>query len=281
MERARLAELRHHLDMVAQVALTAQLQDGYIDSGKKTKKALYTSVRSQFDPGNPDEYFDYQNRISTLKNLDTNLSNESSLPIKQEESSTTIMILSQPQSSPIIHFANQHYLQKQSFFLLQQQYAVLDNLPQSTPISSSILPLNILDNPPPKEIPNEKMTPLKTKLTIRFELCEEENDDNNNNDLILSNIQEIIDEIKVSITNDQIIYRPPPPPLLALSQTIRRKYLEQLIEIKLNNQLRSIKDLPISPTNYSFVFHGIISTYILRIKKKKNFIFFFFFFDDN
>ncbi|CAF2487152.1 unnamed protein product [Rotaria sp. Silwood2] len=190
--------------------------------------------------------------ITPLRQLE--LKNESSLPIKQKESSTTIMILSQPQSSPIIHFANQHYLQKQSFFLLQQQYAVLDNLPQSTPISSSILPLNILDNPRPKEIPNEKMTPLKTKLTIRFELF--------------------------SITNDQIIYRPPPPPLLALSQTIRRKYLEQLIEIKLNNQLRSIKDLPISPTNYSFVFHGIISTYILRIKKKKNFIFFFFF-DDN
>ncbi len=40
---------------------------------KKTKTALYTPARGQFDEGNPDEYFFRQNRIITLDNLRMNL----------------------------------------------------------------------------------------------------------------------------------------------------------------------------------------------------------------
>jgi hypothetical protein len=95
---------------------------------------------------------------------------------------------------------------------------------------------------------------MKTKPTIRFELCD------NDNDLILPNVQEIINELQISINNNQII--PRPPPLLALSQAIRRKHPEQLIETKSNEQISSIKDLPNAPANYSFVFYGFTSTYV-------------------
>jgi hypothetical protein len=64
-----------------------------------------------------------------------------------------------------------------------------------------------------------KTTALKTKPTIRFELC------NNDDDLILSNVQEMINELQISINNDQII--PLPPPLVVLSQAIQRKYSKQ------------------------------------------------------
>jgi hypothetical protein len=165
----------------------------------------------------------------------------------------------------------------------QKQYAALGNRPQSTPVSSPILrptlPLNILDNQQPKEIfikkdpkENQCITPLKTidyssftritplnptKSKVRFEICHNEDDDN---DLILPNIQEIINQLQTSINNDRLI--PRPPPLLALSQAIRRKHPEQLIDTKLNNQITSIKDLPNSPANYSFVFYGFTSTYV-------------------
>lgn len=105
-----------------------------------------------------------------------------------------------------------------------------------------------------------KVTPLekindKTKSEIRFEINQNENDEN---DFILPNVEEINRELE-PITNDvQII--PRPPPLLALSQAIRTKHPEQLIDSKLNNQLPSIKDLPYSLANYSFVFYGFSST---------------------
>jgi hypothetical protein len=63
---------------------TEQFQDVNIDSGKKTKKILYTPVRGQFDQGNPDEYFDHQNRIITLENLGMNLPGKSSLFFKNQ-----------------------------------------------------------------------------------------------------------------------------------------------------------------------------------------------------
>jgi hypothetical protein len=97
-----------------------------------------------------------------------------------------------------------------------------------------------------------RITPLKTKPIIQFEVCHEEDD------FVLPNVQEMIDNIQISINHDQII--PRPPPLLALSQAIRRKHPEQLIETKLNNPLPSIEDLPNAPANYSFVFHGFTST---------------------
>lgn len=56
-----------------------QFQDLNIDSGKKTKKILYTPVRGEFDQGNPEEYFDHQNRIITLDNLGMNLPSKFSL----------------------------------------------------------------------------------------------------------------------------------------------------------------------------------------------------------
>jgi hypothetical protein len=63
---------------------TGQLQDVNIDSGKKTKKVLYTPVRGQFDQGNPDEYFDHQNRIITLENLGMNLPSKSSFLLQKK-----------------------------------------------------------------------------------------------------------------------------------------------------------------------------------------------------
>ncbi len=99
-----------------------------------------------------------------------------------------------------------------------------------------------------------RVTPLKSKATIRFEVCHEEDD------FVLPNVQEMIDNIQISINHDQII--PRPPPLLALSQRIQRKYPEELFETKLNDPLSSIKDLPNAPANYSFVFHGFTSTYV-------------------
>ena len=100
-----------------------------------------------------------------------------------------------------------------------------------------------------------RVTPLKSKPTIRFEVCHEEEDD-----FVLPNVQEMIDNIQTSINHDQII--PRPPPLLALSQRIRRKYPEELIETKLNNLLPSIEDLPNAPANYSFVFHEFSPAYV-------------------
>jgi hypothetical protein len=90
-------------------------------------------------------------------------------------------------------------------------------------------------------------------------------DDDNDNDIILPNVQEIINQIQTSINNDRII--PRPPPLLALSQAIRRKHPEQLIDTKLNDQLPSIKDLPNAPANYSFVFYGFTSTQLDEAKR--------------
>jgi hypothetical protein len=77
----------------------------------------------------------------------------------------------------------------------------------------------------------------------------------NDNNLIFPNVQEIINELQISINNDEII--PRPPPLLALSQVIQRKYPEKLIE-----QLPSMEDLPNAPANYSFAFYGFTSTYV-------------------
>lgn len=159
----------------------------------------------------------------------------------------------------------------------QKQYTALGIRPQSTPIASPILrpinPLTALDNHQSKEVFTEqnlpdphqltplktidyssftRITPLKTKPTIRFELCPDQED------IILPNVQDIINSIEIPITHDQII--PRPPPLLALSQAIRRKHPEQMRETKLNDQLPSIQDLPYAPANYSFVFHGFSLT---------------------
>lgn len=49
------------------------MTDTNVDSGKKMKRALYTPVRGQFDQGNPEEYFDHQNRQITLDDLGMNL----------------------------------------------------------------------------------------------------------------------------------------------------------------------------------------------------------------
>lgn len=61
-------------------------------------------------------------------------------------------------------------------------------------------------------------------------------------------------------------YLPKPPPLLVLSQTIQAKHPEQLIDTELNNRFSSIKDLPNSPANYSFVFYGFTSMFVSHDK---------------
>ncbi|CAF3310274.1 unnamed protein product [Rotaria socialis] len=228
-------------------------------------------------------------------------------PMKLENLPTTSSIPSQSQSSPIIHFANNIRqisnakmpitvsLSTTFDFDSQQQYAALGDLPQSTPLSSPILRpalrLNNLDNYESNEIlieknlenPKEKqlITPLKTidytsftkvtpldeindktKSRITFELCHNEDDER---DFVLPNVKQIIDELETSTNNDQII--PRPPPLLALSQNIRAKHPEQLINTKLDNQLPSIKDLPNAPANYSFVFYEFSSPQLEEAKR--------------
>jgi hypothetical protein len=61
-----------------------QLQNENIDSGKKTKKILYTPIRGEFDQGNPHEYFDHQKRIITLDNLGMNLPGKSAFISKRK-----------------------------------------------------------------------------------------------------------------------------------------------------------------------------------------------------
>ncbi|CAF4805159.1 unnamed protein product, partial [Rotaria sp. Silwood2] len=58
-----------------------QPQNINIDSGKKSKKVLYTPIRGQFDQGNPHEYFDHQKRIIKLENLGMNLSDNNHMLI--------------------------------------------------------------------------------------------------------------------------------------------------------------------------------------------------------
>lgn len=127
--------------------------------------------------------------------------------------------------------------------------------------------MNVVEKESPVEIPIEKIpadkpciTPLKTadyssftrisplhpiKSKVRFEVPPEEEDERN--------VQEEVNEPEPPKTNEDDI--PRPPPLLALSQGIRRKHPEQLIDTKLNDQLPSMKDLPNAPANYSFVFY--------------------------
>ncbi|CAF3632054.1 unnamed protein product [Rotaria sordida] len=316
---------------------TEQLQNINIDSGKKTKKVLYTPIRGQFDQGNPHEYFDHQKRIITLENLGMNLPDDNHMlihrygcsvarrqiqensrpqsklkdktliPIQNDELLTTLSIPSQSQSSPIIHFANpirqvpnpriQIVVSPSTTFDFdnEQNYAALGNLPQSTPILRPTLQLNNIDNNQSNEILIEKnlenskekqlITPLKTidytsftkvtplnqinnktKSRIRFEICHNDNDDDDDErDLILPQVKEILRELEISTNNDRII--PRPPPLLALSQAIRTKHPEQLIDTKLHNQLPSIEDLPNAPANYSFVFYGFTSTQLEEAKR--------------
>ncbi|CAF0844875.1 unnamed protein product [Adineta steineri] len=219
---------------------------------------------------------------------------------KYEELPTTMSFPYESQSTPIIHFANtvrrprncpiEIIISPSTTFDFdsQKQYAALGDRPQSTPVSSPILqpavPLTIIDNHEVHEIiiennPKESrfITPLKTidyssftKLTplysrkskVRFEICHSEDDER---ELILPNIQNILNELQSSVNYDQII--PRPPPLLALSQAIRTRHPEQLIETKINNHLSSIKDLPNSPANYSFVFYQFQLTQLDEVKR--------------
>ena len=151
--------------------------------------------------------------------------------------------------------------------------------PQSTPKTSPILrsktcPSNrirqheIIDE-------REKMTPLKTidyssftKITplpsidhpkrskIIFEICE------NNEKPSLPHVQVLINDPEENIETNQYQNQdeenypiPHPPPLLALSQAIRRKHPDQLVDNKLIPSLPSKEDLPNSLANYSFVFY--------------------------
>ncbi|UJR16500.1 hypothetical protein I4U23_003402 [Adineta vaga] len=220
--------------------------------------------------------------------------------IKYEELPSTMSIPTQSQTSPIIHFANTIRQPRKSpvqidvslsttfDFDSQKQYTALGHRPQSTPVSSPIvrrpLPLNVVDNDPPIEIPIEKnpkekeyITPLKTndyssftrisplnptKSKIQFEICHDEEVER---DSSIPHIQEIINDLQPSKTNERIIPRPPPQP--ALSQAIRRKHPEQLIGTNFDNQLPSMKDLPNAPANYSFVFYEFQPTLLEEAKR--------------
>ncbi len=81
-------------------------------------------------------------------------------------------------------------------------------------------------------------------------------------------LNEINNRIKSSILleifdddDDENRYLLRPPPLMVLSQSIQSKHPEQLNDTKLNNRFSSIKDLPNSPANYSFVFYNFTQTF--------------------
>ncbi|CAF1079355.1 unnamed protein product [Adineta ricciae] len=216
-------------------------------------------------------------------------------PIKYEELPTTISVPTESQSSPVVHFANAIRPGRKSPGLLplspsttfdfdsQKQYNALGNRPQSTPLASPIvrrpLPTNVVEKEPPVEIPIEKIpaekpciTPLKTadyssftrisplhptKSKVHFEVRLDEEDKQND--------QEEINDPELPKPNEDDI--PRPPPLLALSQAIRRKHPERLIDTKLNDQLPSMKDLPNAPANYSFVFYEFEPTLLVEAKR--------------
>lgn len=304
-----------------------QLQDENVDSGKRTKKALYTPVRGQFDQGNLEEFYDHQNRIITLDNLGINLPVDNHQLIhrygcsvarrqvqqtpqpqtenkveqispqnQREELPTTISCPTQSQSSPVIHFANAirrapEIVKQLTFspsttfdFDSQKQYNALGVRPQSTPLSSPQIRPSVpskvqQDSPveqPAAPIEKEmtplktidyssftKVSPLKTKPTIRFEKL---NEDQENEEIIIPSVDEILNDLQICDDSNRI-QLPRAPPLLALSQAIRRKYPEQIIESKLNEQIPSIKDLPNAPANYSFVFHDFSSTQLEEAKR--------------
>ncbi|CAF2527036.1 unnamed protein product [Rotaria sp. Silwood2] len=196
-------------------------------------------------------------------------------------------IPSQSQSSPVIHFTHivRHGSSPSNRIIVspstsidydsQQQFSALIHRPQSTPISSPVLlsrlPSNIFDNQQTNEnsttvTKNNKkqrittlnyssltnVTPLNDinnniRSQILFELNDDDDDDDDDNN-----------------NNNEDRYLLRPPPLMVLSQTIQAKHPEQLTDTKLNNRFSSIKDLPNSPANYSFVFYGFTLTFVFQ-----------------
>ena len=99
-----------------------------------------------------------------------------------------------------------------------------------------------------------RVSPLKTKPTIQFEKLDDDEE------LVIPNVDEILNNLQISDDTDRIV--PRPPPLVALSQAIRRKHPEQI-----NEQLPQMNDLPNAPANYSFVFFGFTSTQLEEAKR--------------
>ena len=144
----------------------------------------------------------------------------------------------------------------------QKQYNALGVRPQSTPLASPqlrpIVPSNIEKPMTPLKTTDyssfTRVSPLKTKPTIQFEKLDDDEE------IVLPNVDEILNNLQIYDDTDRIV--PRPPPLVALSQAIRRKHPEQI-----NEQLPQMNDLPNAPANYSFVFFGFTSTQLEEAKR--------------
>ncbi|UJR29953.1 hypothetical protein I4U23_017500 [Adineta vaga] len=186
-------------------------------------------------------------------------------------------IPSQSQSSPIIHFTNtvRHGSSPLNPIVAspsisidydsQQEYAAFITRPQSTPISSPVLLSRTSINP--FQTNENFITILRNTKKQRLTTFDNSSFTN------VTPLQEINNQIQspvlldISDNDEQDRYFLRPPPLMVLSQTIQAKYPEKLTDSKLNNRFSSIKDLPHSPANYSFVFYGFTSFQIEEAKR--------------
>ncbi|CAF0731809.1 unnamed protein product [Adineta steineri] len=198
-------------------------------------------------------------------------------------------IPSQSQTSPIIHFTStvRHGPSPSNPIIVspstsfdydsQKQYAALISRPQSTPISSPIfIPRLSINNFDKNETNENLIAILRNNKRQRLTTCDYSsltnvtplNEINNKIDSsILLEISDDSDDDGEINYNNKNRYVLRPPPLMVLSQSIQAKHPEQLIDSKLNNRFSSIKDLPNSPANYSFVFHGFTSIQIEEAKR--------------
>lgn len=153
----------------------------------------------------------------------------------------------------------------------QQQLSPLLNRPQSTPISSPILfPRLSTDKTANQDKTDENLLTISKNNKKRRIITIDQSTLTN-----ITPLNDINNQMKSAILlnissddeddNDKRIENcvcPRPPPLMVLSQSIQAKYPEQLNEKKLSDRFSSIKDLPSSPANYSFVFYGFTQTFV-------------------
>ncbi|CAF1275067.1 unnamed protein product [Adineta ricciae] len=186
-------------------------------------------------------------------------------------------IPSQSQSSPIVHFTNtvRHGSSPMNPIHVspntsieddsQDQYEAFLTRPQSTPVSSPVLlPRTSVNSIQTNENLFAILRNNKKQRLTTFEYSSVTN---------VTPLQNINNQIKspvlldTSNDDEEDRYFLRPPPLMVLSQSIQAKHPEKLTDSKLNNRFSSIKDLPHSPANYSFVFYSFTSTQIEEAKR--------------
>lgn len=196
-------------------------------------------------------------------------------------------IPSQSQSSPIIHFTNaiRHCSSPSKLPNVspsksidddhsQPLFSSLLNLPQSTPKSSPILVPRLSINIDQQKS-NENLGITIMKINRKKRILNFENTSLTN----ITPLNDIQNRILLNFSSssssssdendeqnvDRYCLRP--PPLMVLSQSIQAKHPEQLNHPKLTDRFSSIKDLPLVPANYSFVFYNFTQTQIEESKR--------------